>query len=227
MMRRLEMVLSSIGKKELMALTGLGFVGFLIVHLAGNFTLLWGAEAFDGYASTLESLGPLLSVAEWGMVGMAVVHVLTGLVLIYRNWIARGRGYAKKRVEGGRTFASWTMRLTGPWILVFVVLHLVHFTFPHKFIADSPNLSQMVAERLADPIWAVYYILSVAIVGFHISHGFWSAFQTLGAPIGGKGPFREFANVLGIAVGLGFACLAFFVLAGKYLPEYLPAYLPK
>ena len=91
MVRRLDMVLSSIGKKELMALSGLGFIGFLVAHLAGNFTILSGAEALDGYAAKLEALGPLVWVAEAGMVTMALVHVLVGITLVVRNLQARGQ----------------------------------------------------------------------------------------------------------------------------------------
>ena len=215
MSRRLNMVLSSIGKKELMALTGLGFVGFLIVHLAGNFTILGGPDAFNGYAEKLESLGPLILAAEAGMVAMAAVHVAVGLVLIYRNLMARGQGYAKKRGEGGQTLGSWSMRLTGPWILLFVVVHLLQFTFPHKFDAEADTLFAMVTTTFSGAPWAVFYVLSVVVLGFHVSHGFWSAFQTLGAAQGRSGLLRQLAIIVGIVLGLGFASLAMVVFFGQ------------
>jgi succinate dehydrogenase cytochrome b subunit len=211
MSRRLDMVLSSIGKKELMALTGIGFVGFLVVHLAGNFTMLAGGEAFNAYAAKLESLGPLVLVAEGGMLLMAMLHVVFGFALILRNLQARGTRYASKKGEGGRTLGSWTMWLTGPWILVFIGLHLAHFTIEHKLMGNEAPLSQLVAERLADPIWAGYYILSVFVVGLHVSHGFWSAFQTLGAAPERKGHLRDAAILLGFVFGAGYGLLAFFV----------------
>lgn len=210
-MSRLDMVLTSIGKKELMALSGLGFVAFLVVHLAGNMTMLAGAAAFNGYAAKLESLGPLVAVAESGMLAMALLHVIVGLSLILKNLQARDVRYEKKVSEGGRTLGSWTMWLTGPWILVFIVLHLVHFTIEHKFMGNEAPLSQLVSQRLADPIWAGYYILSMLIVGLHVSHGFWSAFQTLGAAPGRKGHLRDGAVLLGLVFGAGFSLLAFFV----------------
>lgn len=211
MSRQLEMVLSSIGKKELMALTGLGFVGFLVVHLAGNFTMLAGGEAFNAYAAKLESLGPLVLLAEGGMVVMALMHVLFGFALILRNLQARGTRYDTKKWEGGKTLGSWTMWLTGPWILVFIGIHLAHFTIPHKLLGNELPLSQLVAERLADPIWAAYYVVSVALVGLHVSHGFWSAFQTLGASPERKGTLRDSAILLGFVFGAGYGLLAFFV----------------
>jgi len=218
MIRRLDMVLSSIGKKELMALTGLGFVGFLVVHLAGNFTMLSGAEAFDGYAKKLESLGPLIWVAEAGMVSMVLVHVLLGLALVVRNIQARGQRYAVKRAEGGRTLGSWTMWLTGPWVLVFIGIHLAHFTLPHKLGEEGPALSQMVAERLADPIWAGYYVVTMLLLALHVSHGFWSAFQTLGTAPDKKGHLRDSAVLLAFVFGAGYSLLAFFV---YYIPDLL------
>ncbi|MCL2825117.1 MAG: succinate dehydrogenase cytochrome b subunit [Polyangiaceae bacterium] len=219
MNRRLEMVLSSIGKKEIMALTGLGFVGFLIVHLAGNFTLLWGKDAFDGYAEKLESLGPLIWAAEAGMVAMAAFHVATGLLLIYRNWVARGQRYAVKRFEGGQTWGSWSMRLTGPWILMFVVVHLLDFTLPHKLFGETDKLSQMVSTKFSNPVWAGFYIVSAIIVGLHMSHGIWSAFQSLGVSQSRKGLLRDAASVVGIIVGLGFTSLAAFVLVNHYMQQ--------
>lgn len=217
-MSRLDMVLSSIGKKELMALTGLGFVGFLVVHLAGNFTMLSGAEAFDGYAEKLESLGPLILAAEAGMIVMLLLHVVFGISLVLRNLAARGQRYATKKGEGGRTLGSYTMWLTGPWILVFIGIHLAHFTLPHKLGEEGPPLSQMVAERLADPVWMGYYVLSVLLVGLHVSHGFWSAFQTLGTAPDRKGYLRDSAVLLGFVFGAGYALLAFFVF---YIPDLL------
>ena len=80
---------SSIGKKLMMAVTGLGFCGFLTTHLAGNLTIYGGRESFNGYAAHLHSLGPLLVVAEWGMLLFALVHVLTGLTLFYENFKSR------------------------------------------------------------------------------------------------------------------------------------------
>ena len=222
MNRRLALLLSSIGKKELMALTGLGFVGFLLVHLAGNFTIFGGRGAFNGYAAKLESLGPLIWLAESGMVVMFAVHVTIGLLLIYRNWMARGRRYLVKRGEGGQTFASWSMRLTGPWIFGFVLVHLYQFTFQHKLVDTSTPLANLVLDKLANPYWLAYYVVTVAVLGFHASHGFWSALQTLGFGGGRRGVVRESANLIGIIFGVGFALLAGFAFAIQFLPGLAP-----
>jgi succinate dehydrogenase / fumarate reductase cytochrome b subunit len=212
------MVMSSIGKKELMALTGLGFVGFLLVHLAGNFTILKSAEAFDGYAEKLESLGPLILAAEAGMVVMALIHVALGVWLVLQNFAARGKRYTTKKWEGGRTLGSSTMWLTGPWILAFVGIHLAHFTIPHKFGEEQLPLSGLVADKLADPVWAIYYIVTMLLLGLHVSHGFWSAFQTLGTAPSRKGHFRDLAVLLGLTFSFGYGLLAFFV---WFIPDLL------
>ncbi len=217
MNRRLDMVLSSIGKKELMALTGLGFVGFLVAHLAGNLTMLAGQEAFESYAAKLESLGALILIAEGGLIVMALLHVLFGMTLTLRNLQARGKRYAVKKAEGGRSLGSWTMWFSGLWILVFIVLHLLHFTLPHK-LSDAAPLSQLVSERFADPYWLAYYVVSVLLVGLHVSHGFWSAFQTLGASSSRSGYLRDSAILLGFAFGAGYGLLAFVVF---YVPNLL------
>ena len=211
MNRRIDLVLSSIGKKELMALTGLGFLAFLVVHLAGNFTIWGGAAAFDGYAQKLESLGPLVLVAEAGMVTMALVHVITGVALIVRNRRSKGKYEGQKRWAGGQTLGSYSMWLTGPWILFFVCIHLAHFTFPHKLGGDERPLSLMMVERFADPLWVAFYAVSVAAIGFHVSHGFWSALQTLGLAPSRKGWVRDLSVGLGMVCALGFAVLVIVV----------------
>ena len=93
---------TSIGKKVMMALTGLAFCGFLLAHLAGNLTLYGGREAFNGYAHHLHSLGPLLTAAELGLLALALVHVATGLLLYWQNFRARPERYAvDARVRAG------------------------------------------------------------------------------------------------------------------------------
>ena len=99
---------TSIGKKLMMAATGLSFIGFLVVHLAGNLTLYGGADAFNSYAAHLHALGPLLAVAEFVLLGLFVTHVLSGLILFWQNFTARPSRYAVNRNPGGKTIGSAT-----------------------------------------------------------------------------------------------------------------------
>ena len=104
---------SSIGKKLLMAITGLCFCGFLAMHLAGNLTIYNGGNTFNNYAERLHSLGALLTIAELGLVFFALVHVIMGLLLFLENRKARPVAYAVKKSAGGQTFGATTMPYTG------------------------------------------------------------------------------------------------------------------
>jgi succinate dehydrogenase / fumarate reductase, cytochrome b subunit len=184
---------SSVGKKVLVALTGLLLVGFLIVHLLGNLTLLIpdDGKAFNHYAHFLEGLihGWLIYAFE---VGLIVLFLLHGFNAITVGWLdkerARPQKYAKLANAGGRshkTLASRTMILTGPAILIFVILHVRMFKF-----ADHPavvydgvrmkNLYAVVVEAFKNPAIMVAYLVVMFLLGTHLWHGAWSAFQSLG-----------------------------------------------
>ena len=94
---------TAVGKKLLMAITGLGFVGFIAVHLAGNLTFYFGKDAFLHYVETLHALGPVIVIVELALLALAVIHVSTGSVLFIGNWLARKTRYAVKKSAGGRT----------------------------------------------------------------------------------------------------------------------------
>ncbi|MFH2098499.1 MAG: succinate dehydrogenase, partial [Pseudomonadota bacterium] len=111
---------SSIGKKLLMAVTGLGFLGFLAGHLLGNLTVYWGPAAFVSYAEHLHALEPLVKVAEMGLLTFLFIHVTSGTILFLQNLKARGGQYAVKKWAGGRTVFSATMPYTGLFIIIFV-----------------------------------------------------------------------------------------------------------
>lgn len=194
-----------VGKKMLMGITGLGFCGFLLVHLGGNFTLFQGDEAFIGYTEKLHSLGALLQLAEFGLLIMAFVHVLTGVVLTLENWAARPEKYQVTARHGGRTFASSTMIYSGVLTLAFLTLHLIGFKF-----APSSGASRypVVAETFAHVSYVAAYLLGIVALGYHVSHGFWSAFQSLGATGEGSTPLlRQCAVVFGLIVAVGFGSI--------------------
>jgi len=200
---------SSIGKKLMMALTGLSFIGFLAVHLAGNLTIYGGAGAFNGYAEKLHSLGSLLLVFEFGLLAFALVHVITGLVLFIQNLRARPVRYYKDEPEGGRTLSSKTMPYTGFLILVFVVFHLLNFSFIDK--ADR-SIYTIVSTAFQSPLYVILYIIAMILVALHVRHGFWSAFQTLGANHPKYMPaISAFGILLGIVFGVGFGLLPLYI----------------
>ena len=123
---------SSIGKKWLMAITGLAFFGFLCMHLVGNFTIYKGGSAFNAYAQKLHSLGPILIIFELGLLAFAIIHIATGITLFVQNLKARSVPYKMDKPAGGRTFSSTWMPYTGFVLLAFVVFHLLNFSFIDK-----------------------------------------------------------------------------------------------
>jgi succinate dehydrogenase / fumarate reductase cytochrome b subunit len=200
---------SSIGKKMMMAITGLGFVGFLLVHLIGNLTLYAGQGLFTSYVEHLHALGPLITVAELGLLLFAVIHVVIGTLLFYQNLVARPVRYKVKKNAGGRTIGSATQPYTGYIILAFVILHLLNFHFAEH---SNETLFRLVSATLANPLYMGVYVFAMIVVAFHISHGFWSLFQTLGA---NHPKYMPLIKKLGIAVsfvfGIGFGFIPIFI----------------
>lgn len=192
-----------------MAITGLGFCGFLAGHLAGNLSILGGAAAFNSYAEHLHSLGPLLKVAEFSLLAMALIHIITGLILFLQNRAARPQRYAVNRRAGGRTIGSSTMPYTGLLILVFVVVHLINFHFVDK---TDTTIYNIVNDAFASPLWVVFYVVAMVVVALHVSHGAWSLFQTLGANHPKYMPtIHRIGLVFSIAIGIGFGLLPIYI----------------
>lgn len=204
-MQRLRSLLSSsIGKKELMALTGLAFIGFLVVHLVGNLTIYAGSDTFNAYAAKLHSLGPLVEAFEIGLLTIGAIHIAFALILIVQNQQARPVDYAGKRAEGGRSLGSRTMIFSGPYILLFVVFHLIHFTLVDK---TGTTIAAIVGARFHDPAWVAFYSFSMLVVGTHVSHGLWSGLQSIGLESLRDGALRRVSTLLGWVFALGFGLL--------------------
>jgi succinate dehydrogenase / fumarate reductase cytochrome b subunit len=202
---------TSIGKKLMMAATGLSFIGFLVVHLAGNLTLYGGADAFNSYAAHLHALGPLLAVAEFVLLGLFAIHVLSGLILFWQNFKARPSRYAVNRNPGGKTIGSATMPYTGLLILLFIIFHLTNFS---RFFIDQTGTTifQIVSTAFQNPVYVGLYVLAMLTVALHVSHGFWSLFQTFGL---NHPKYMPAINVGGLIIslvfGLGFGFLPIYI----------------
>jgi succinate dehydrogenase / fumarate reductase cytochrome b subunit len=200
---------SSIGKKLMMAITGLSFIGFLAAHLAGNLTIYGGKEAFNSYAEHLHSLGPLLTVAELVLLTFFLVHVITGVILFLQNLNARPVRYAVNKTAGGRTFGSATMPYTGALLLAFIIFHLLNFSFVDK---TDTTIFNIVSSAFSSPLYVVIYILAMVVAAVHVSHGFWSAFQTVGANHSKYMPLiRTVGIAFAVVVGIGFGFLPIYI----------------
>lgn len=208
---------SSIGRKQLVAVTGLLLCGFLVSHLAGNFLLLLGPDAFNLYAHKLESMGGLLYVAEGALAVIFAIHLGLAIKLNIENVQSRGgaKRYAVKKNTGrGTTFMSQTMPFTGIILLVFVVLHIKNLKLGSVYPTtvdgvEMRDLYRTTMEYFASVGATIWYAVAMFAAALHTAHGFASAFQSMGWNHG-----KYFKNVkrLGylyaVAVGGGFAFLA-------------------
>lgn len=200
---------SSVGKKLMMAVTGLFFCLFLVVHLLGNLTVYGGEGMFNSYVEHLHALGPLISVAEVLMVLFALVHVVTGLMLTYQNYVARPVRYQVDKSGGGSTLGSSTMPYTGSILLIFVIVHLINFHFADH---EIQTVYDIVTTAFSNPVIVAFYVVSMIIVAIHVSHGFWSAFQTLGLNHDKYNPaIKTLALLFSIGVGAGFGLIPIYI----------------
>ncbi len=179
-----ESLNSSIGKKFVMAVTGICLILFLIVHLAGNLTLFAGAEAFNAYVHTLEPFKPIIRVIEVILALVFVFHIVNGVRLWIANRQARPERYAVNAASKNSSYFSRTMLSTGSIVFIFLILHLSSFwaTFNFQGHPETGEFEffEIVVYFFSMPWYAVFYIIAMVLLGFHLNHGFQSAFQTFG-----------------------------------------------
>ncbi|MBJ67344.1 MAG: succinate dehydrogenase [Gemmatimonadetes bacterium] len=195
-------ITSPIAKKLGMAITGLIWYGFLVGHLIGNFLLFKGdgGEAFDTYAEFLENF-PLLIPIELFLVAAVALHVYLAISVTADNRRARPVGYQVNRSSGGRSFASSSMAYTGTLTLVFIIVHVATFKFGDRI---DGSLYKLVVQTFQQTGYAVWYIIAMLVLGFHLWHAFHSAFQTLSLR---SKIIRNVGSVLCIFIATGFALL--------------------
>jgi succinate dehydrogenase / fumarate reductase, cytochrome b subunit len=195
---------SSVGRKVLMALTGLVWYGFLVGHLVGNLQLLAGdgGTAFDKYADFLESLPQLVVPSELILLLALALHVYCAVSLSREAAAARPIGYRQLRTVGGRSVASRFMIWSGLIIVVFLALHI--FTFKYGERVDG-SLFRLVEETFRQPVWAGCYLFVMAVLGAHLWHALRSAFQTLG--LSGRPTWRRLSIALCVIIAGGFALI--------------------
>lgn len=207
---------SSIGRKQLVAVTGLLLCGFLVSHLAGNFLLMVGPDAFNLYSHKLISLGAALWAIEFALLVIFLVHLGLAVKLTIENKKARGvQKYAVKRNTGrGTTFMSASMPYTGVVLLIFVILHLMNLKFGsyYETTVDGVvmrDIYRTTMEYFANPMNVAWYVIAMVAAALHTAHGFSSAFQSLGLNHGRYYPkIKLIGYVYAVAVGGGFAFLS-------------------
>lgn len=176
---------SSIGRKQLVAITGLLLCGFLISHLTGNLLLLVSSDAFNLYAHKLFSLGSLLYVIEGGLTLVFLIHLGLAFKLTIENKQARAKLSVRKRTGRGTTIMSATMPYTGLVLLAFIISHLMNLKFGTYYTTvidgvEMRDLTRTTIEYFASTGATVWYVVAMICAALHTAHGFSSAFQSLG-----------------------------------------------
>ncbi len=202
---------SSVGKKFLMSLTGLGLVVFTIVHLLGNLLLFKKDPAiFNAYAAKLDSLGFLLTIAEVGLLLAFLIHIYMAITLKLKAMKARPISYSEVHTKGGpsrNNISSRHMIISGLLLLTFLIVHLTQFRFGFAAAdkAMEGDLYAMVYRVFKNPYYVGFYEICIVMLGLHLRHGFWSAFQSLGA-INSRTdkPVKILGIILAIALAAGF-----------------------
>jgi succinate dehydrogenase / fumarate reductase cytochrome b subunit len=228
MMRRvISLYRTSVGKKFYMALSGVFIISFLVIHMAGNLKAFLGPDDFNHYANFYREVGPPFLPATWPlwifrMILLVAVglHMLSAWQVYLQSKNARGSTY-KKEESLSFAYASRTMRWGGVIIGVFVVYHLMHFTVGNahpEFIHGNAYRNMVIG--FSNPLVVGFYAVATVMVAFHVYHGLWSAFQTMGANHPKYNGYRRpLALVLAILLFLGFMSTPLGVMTGRLSVE--------
>ena len=207
---------SSVGKKAVMAGTGLVMLAYLITHVLANLLVFQGPAKINAYSKFLHGTGGALWAARAVLFAALVLHIVAALQLTRRRQAARPVGYAGGRTPQVSTLASRTIRWGGVLILGFLVYHILHFTLGtvHPAFIEGDPYHNVAAGFSSLAVVAVYEIALVA-VGLHLYHGIWSSGRSLGLSPPSPHPLRrQLALALSVLVWLGFAVIPIAVYGG-------------
>ncbi|MFN3408410.1 MAG: succinate dehydrogenase cytochrome b subunit [Limisphaerales bacterium] len=223
---------STLGKKYIMALTGLGMVFFVTGHMIGNLQLFLGPEVINRYAAFLQGLGELLWAVRFGLLGMIALHIWAALTLSVENKAARPVEYGHGKPAFGSSLASRTMLGGGVIVALFIVFHLLHYTVCVKAVnftgIDFAHLEYTMKDgRVVHDVFAMivygfgvwyvslFYLLSVGLLSLHLSHGIAAMCQSLGLRSHAWWPvISNGAKIWAVALFLGYAVIPLGVMAG-------------
>jgi succinate dehydrogenase / fumarate reductase, cytochrome b subunit len=224
---------SSLGKKYIMAVTGLVLFLFVLGHLAGNLQIFLGREAINRYGNLLQTNPELIWPARLILLLMVGLHIWSATRLTLENKAARPVGYGAYEPIGS-SLASRTMFVGGSIVLIFIVYHLLHYTFmvqylnlthqdftafmeklPGQFPAERHDIFKMMVVGFSNPLVSGFYVLGLAMLCLHLSHGASSMFQSLGWKNDAYRPILDrAAQVLAVLIFLGYTSIPVAILCG-------------
>jgi succinate dehydrogenase / fumarate reductase cytochrome b subunit len=218
----MQLTQSSVGRKIIMAVTGIVLVAFVCVHLLGNSSVFVGADAINAYAQKLHSLGPFVWVFRLVMLAAFAIHIIFGIQLTLENKAATPeKNVQVKRLKTG--FGAETMIVSGLVLLAFVIYHLLHFTVrvtnPEIYVplgnSGMVDVYVMVVNGFKSVLPVIIYLAGMSFLFLHVSHGFQSLFQTLGLSNDKSLPVMgPISKVVGFVLLVGYISIPLLVVAG-------------
>lgn len=221
-----KFLMASIGRKFLMSITGLFLVMFIGVHLTVNLLLIFddSGELFNVGAHFMAT-NPMIKIME-PLLGLGfMIHIIWSFFLEYQNWKARPVKYHKQDLSGASSWASRNMLILGALVLVFLIIHIINFFWVIKFnphelgtvVIDGVEMEDtytLVADMFKGSVlYDIFYIIGGILLGLHLTHGFWSAFQTLGLNNKNWMSRLQFlAKVFAFVIAAGFAIIPLYFL---------------
>ena len=208
---------SMVGKKAVMGLTGLIWIGFVIIHSLGNLLVFRGSAAINSYSHFLKSTGELLWALRGVLFLAVILHVVAAIQLTRQSRAARPIGYTKRETQVA-TIASRTMRWGGALLLVFLVVHILHFTTGNVRPAGVFSTEDVYANVVTSfRIWwvALFYVIAMVALGFHLFHGAWSSVRSIGvSPPSPRPLHRRLSLAIAVFVWAAFTAIPVAVFSG-------------
>lgn len=205
-----EFLKSSIGRKYIMGLSGVVWAGFVFGHMAGNMLIFIGPDQYNAYGHALTS-GMIIYVVEAVLITALVAHVICAVSLVIKNRAARTSRYSQSiGGEKGASLTSRTMAAQGSLILAFIILHIITFKYGTYYETTvngvvMRDLARLMMEVFVQPVYLIWYFVSLVILGFHLRHGISSIFQSFGLTSSYQSQLaRKLGIVYAVVVALGF-----------------------
>jgi succinate dehydrogenase / fumarate reductase cytochrome b subunit len=208
---------SMVGKKAVMGLTGLIWIGFVIIHSLGNLLVFRGSTAINSYSHFLKSTGELLWALRGVLFLAVILHVVAAIQLTRQSRAARPIGYTKRETQVA-TIASRTMRWGGALLLIFLVVHILHFTTGNIRPAGVFSTEDVYANVVTSfRVWwvALFYVVAMLALGLHLFHGAWSSVRSIGVSPPSPHPLhRRLSLVIAVFVWAAFTAIPVAVFSG-------------